>query len=319
MAAATTTAVRRCAAQYSIEVTPGAARKIANFGDIAGLRTGTSVNVTYLVGADIDESIDTCERLVQGGMRPVAHVPARAFASLGDAEGYLRALRGVGVEEALVLAGGAPAPVGALTESMQLLESGLFAKHGFAKLGVAAHPEGHPDISAAALDEALLRKASWAAAEGTELYFATQFCFEPQPIAAWEERTRVALRGALGAETRLPRVRLGVAGPAKVSSLIKFGAMSGVGASLNFFKKYSGNVFKLASRAAPDDVVAGVAAHMAATNSASEDGAGECLLEGLHFYPFGGFLSTLRWANAVEAGDFEMSADGLKFEVANKV
>ena len=111
-------------------------------------------------------------------------------------------------------------------------------------------------------------------------------------------------------------MRLGVAGPAKVSSLIKFGAMSGVGASLNFFKKYSGNVLKLASRAAPDDLVAGVAAHMAATDAASDGGAEECLLDGLHFYPFGGFVSTLRWANAVEAGDFEMSADGCNFEVA---
>ena len=74
--------------------------------------------------------------------------------------------------------------------------------------------------------------------------------------------------------------------------------MSGVGNSLRFLTKYSGNVLKLASKAAPDEVVAGVAAH----------GDEECdsLIEGLHYYPFGGFASTLRWANAVEQGDFSM-------------
>ncbi len=31
---------------------------------------------------------------------------------------------------------------------MQVLESGLLQKYGFEKIGVAAHPEGHPDIAA---------------------------------------------------------------------------------------------------------------------------------------------------------------------------
>ena len=29
---------------------------------------------------------------------------------------------------------------------MQVLESGLLQKYGFEKIGVAAHPEAHPDI-----------------------------------------------------------------------------------------------------------------------------------------------------------------------------
>ena len=313
MAASTRAAISRIASNYSIEVTPAAARKIADFGDVAGLRAGTGVNVTYLVGADIEESVATCERLAQAGLRPVAHVPARNFSSLDDVDGYLGALRGVGVKEALVLGGGAPQPVGALHETMQLLESGLFARHGFTRLGVAAHPEGHPDIAAPELDEVLVRKAQWAAAEGVELYFATQFCFEHAPIAAWEERVRGLLRAALAEGAVLPRVKLGVAGPAKISSLIKFGAMSGVGASLNFFAKHSSNVLKLASRAAPDELVAGVAVHADTGEGPEQDGA--CLIEALHYYPFGGFASTLRWANAVEAGDFELSTDGQSFSV----
>eukprot|EP00937_MAST-01D_sp_MAST-1D-sp2_P003795 g3795.t1 len=301
-------AVQRLAARYSVEVTPAAARKVKGcFSDVAGLRAGTTVNVTYLVGADIEESISTCERLARAGMRPVAHVPARSFASLGDADEYLTRLRGVGVDELLLLGGGAEVPTGALHESMQLLEAGLPQKHGFSRVGVAAHPEGHPDIGPEALRDALLRKAAWAHDCGAELYYETQFCFEPEPIAAWERDTRAALREALGADAPLPRVRLGVAGPAKISALIKFGAMSGVGNSLRFVSKYAGNVLKLASKAAPDELLLGLARH--------QEEEPESLIEGLHYYPFGGFQATLRWANAVEAGHFDLAAGGAGFTV----
>ena len=85
---AATPLLRECIGDYSIEVTPGAAKKIDSFADVALLAPGTTVNVTYLVGADIDESISICARLVDGGMRPVAHVPARAFVTMGDAEDF---------------------------------------------------------------------------------------------------------------------------------------------------------------------------------------------------------------------------------------
>ena len=95
-----------------------------------GLAPGTNVNVTYLVGADINESLDICDRLVQGGMKPVAHVPARAFLTLSDVEDYLSKLHDLGCREVLVLGGGAAEPVGDLHESMQILESGLFPGSG---------------------------------------------------------------------------------------------------------------------------------------------------------------------------------------------
>ena len=252
--------------------------------------------MTYLVGADIDESISICARLVDGGMRPVAHVPARAFVTMGDAEDYLSRLRGVGVEDVLVLGGGAPQPAGELHETMQILESGLLQRYEFKTVGVAAHPEGHPDIPEDELLDALLRKAAWARDHGVDLYFETQFCFEPEPIVEWEKRTRAALtshlkgtdsnvkvadgtRPAAHSDGWLPSVRLGVAGPAKISSLIKFGTMSGVGNSLNFVSKYAGNVFKLATKMGPDELILGVAEHR------REDP--ECMIEGF-IHPSGG-------------------------------
>ena len=157
------------------------------------------------------------------------------------------------------------------------------------------------------VDAAVLKKAEWAAAEGITLHYCTQFCFEPQPIIDWEARTRAALRQRLGPDKKLPFVTLGVAGPAKISALIKFAQMSGVGASMRFVTKYAGNVLKLATKAAPDELVAGLAAH-----SMSDD---EFLVKRLHYYTFGGLNSTLAWANGTAGGDFELAADQKSFSV----
>jgi len=284
-----TTLVQSCLANYSIEVTPGAAKKVSSFAEVKGLAPNTNVNVTYLVGADINESLSICERLVEGGMLPVAHVPARAFPTLLDVEDYLSKLNQLGCREVLVLGGGAPEPAGELHETMQILESGLLQKYGFHKVGVAAHPEGHPDIPSEELRSALLRKALWARDNNVQLYYETQFCFEPEPILEWEMATRRMLQEHIDDPAAMPIVRLGIAGPAKISNLIKFGAMSGVGNSLRFFSKYAGNVFKLATKATPIEVIMGVAQH--------QEDHKDCMIQGLHFYPFGGLMSTLKWVN----------------------
>lgn len=167
---------------------------------------------------------------------------------------------------------------------------------------MAAHPEGHPDVSNDVMEEALLRKAEWASANGIDLYYETQFCFEPEPLIKWEEHVRKLLTKRLGSTANLPFVRLGVAGPAKIHSLIKFASMSGVGASMRFVTKYAGNVLKLATTAAPDELVVGLSEYQTAEPA--------CLFKGLHFYTFGGLKPALRWANSTAAGNFERSGAG---------
>eukprot|EP00928_Gymnodinium_smaydae_P027358 TRINITY_DN21185_c0_g1_i1.p1 TRINITY_DN21185_c0_g1~~TRINITY_DN21185_c0_g1_i1.p1 ORF type:complete len:330 (-),score=48.36 TRINITY_DN21185_c0_g1_i1:295-1284(-) len=295
-------AIQKCGSGYSIEVTPMAAKRVTSFAEVQGLNPGTVVNVTFLVGSSVEDTINICERLQTSSMKAVAHVPARAFASLKDVEGYFDRLKNVGVQEVLVLGGGADKPAGDLSEAMQILESGLTQKYGFSRIGVAAHPEGHPDVKADIMEDALLRKADWAAANGIELYYETQFCFEPQPIVVWEKHVRNLLRKRLGSSAKLPSVHLGVAGPAKIANLIKFASMSGVGPSIRFVSRYTGNVFKLATTSAPDELLTGLAAYQSAEP--------ECMIRTLHYYTFGGLAPTLRWANGVAAGSFEVNGCG---------
>jgi len=156
--------------------------------------------------------------------------------------------------------------------------------------------------------EALVRKVRWAREHGVHLYFATQFCFEPEPIMRWEAKVRELLQRELGVEAAsLPRIHLGVAGPAKIANLIKFATMSGVGESMQFVTKHTGNAMKLMSTAAPDELIVGIASYQASD--------ADCLISAMHFYPFGGVQKTVNWANQVESGSFSFAVDGKGFEV----
>jgi len=282
------------------------AKKVPDFAAVEGLHPGTTVNVTFLVGSDIDDTINICKRLQDGGMNAVAHVPARGFVSLKEVESYFDRLADCGVKECLVLGGGADKPLGDLSEAMQIMESGLLQKYNFSRVGVAAHPEGHPDVSNEVMNDALLRKAEWAAANSIDLYYETQFCFEAEPLIEWEQHVRGLMTQRLGASAKLPAVHLGVAGPAKIHNLIKFAAMSGVGASMRFVTKYTSNVLKLATTSCPDELVVGLSAYQTAEPA--------CLFQRLHFYTFGGLNPTLRWANGAVAGEFDRAGSGFSMK-----
>ncbi len=88
--------------------------------------------------------------------------------------------------------------------------------------------------------------------------------------------------------------------------------MSGVGPSMRFVTKYAGNVFKLATKAAPDELIAGLAAHQIMDSSGDE-----FLVNRLHYYTFGGLNSTLQWANSTAEGHFTLAADGKSFDVSS--
>ena len=100
-------------------------------------------------------------------------------------------LTAVGVDDLLVVAGGV-AQVGEFHESAQILDSGCLEEAGIRRIGVAGHPEGHPEIGADDLARALATKNRIALERGLDLRTVTQFCFAAAPIVAWERRIREA-------------------------------------------------------------------------------------------------------------------------------
>ena len=285
--------IQQAAAHWSIEVTPAGATKIDNFADC--LDPGTTVNVTFLPGSDPMDTVEVAERLHNEGMNPVPHLAARSLRDTDQLDTLLAAYTSrCAVNEVLVIGGGVDHPVGAFSDSMQVLETGLIQRYGIQNVGVAGHPEGSPDITQSEIADALAAKNRLAKRDGLKMYIETQFCFEADIVLAWERDVRAA-------GNALP-IRIGIPGPATIKTLFRFAQISGIGPSMRFISKQARNVAKLMTVQSPHLLLADLAAGMSADP--------DCLIQHFHFYPFGGFAKTAAYASAVANGHIRILPKG---------
>lgn len=269
---------------FSIEVMPRTAARIEDFRAI--LPAGTRVYVAHLDGTDYDDMRATARRLVDDGFAVMPHIPARGIASRAELDRMIAGYSDVGVRQALVIAGGITTQRGPFCDSMQLLETGVFDSHGFTDLHVAGHPEGNTDIDPsggiANVSAALLRKNAFQAETDARMAIATQFCFEAQPVIDWAEHLRAS-------GITLP-VHIGIAGPAKLQTMIKFAMACGVGPSLRVLQRRAADLTKLLTPFEPTEVLAELARHKAAHP--------EFAVERVHFFPLGGIGATTDYTAA---------------------
>ena len=268
---------------YSIEVMPRTAEKVEDFRAL--LPEGTRVYIAHIEGTPIEDMVRTAARLSADGMQVMPHFPARIIkdkAVLGD---WIARYQGeANVSQALLLAGGVTTPHGDFESSIQLLDTGLFDKAGFQRLHVAGHPEGNKDIDpsggTANVMDALAWKQDFSARTDAEMAIVTQFAFEAQPIIEWA--------GVLkDAGIDLP-IHIGIAGPAKLQTLIKFSIACGVGPSLRVLQRRAKDVTKLLLPFEPTDVVAELASYKAAHPDFN--------VSHVHFFPLGGIKTNATWA-----------------------
>ncbi|MCR9126513.1 MAG: methylenetetrahydrofolate reductase [Rhodobacteraceae bacterium] len=268
---------------YSIEVMPRTAEKVDNFRDL--LPEGTRVYIAHIDGTPIEDMVATARRLANDGFAVMPHFPARIIRDRATLADWIARYQGeAGVRQALLLAGGVNEPAGSFDNSMQLLETGLFDKAGFTRLHVAGHPEGNrdidPDGGARNVMEALRWKQKFSERTDAQMALATQFAFEAGPIIAWADGLRAA-----GID--LP-IHIGIAGPAKLQTLIKFAIACGVGPSMKVLQKRAKDVTKLLLPFEPTDVIAELAAHKAANPDFG--------VTNVHFFPLGGIKTNAQWA-----------------------
>ena len=274
---------------YSIEVMPRTAAKIADFKTL--LPAGTRVYIAHIDGTPIDEMVATAKRLAQDGFPVMPHFPARSIPDLATLRDWIARYQGeAGVREGLILAGGNSQPVGSLTSSIDLLQSGVFEAAGFTRLHVAGHPEGNRDIDPdgghRVTDEALRWKARYAADTGMDMAIVTQFLFDAASATQWIGRLRAD-------GITLP-VHLGIAGPAKLQTMLKFAIACGVGPSLSVLKKRARDLTKLLLPFEPTELVEDLA-KLAQANPAHTPDL-------LHMFPLGGIQPCVDWANRQGAG-----------------
>ncbi|WP_210280281.1 methylenetetrahydrofolate reductase [Martelella soudanensis] len=249
------------------------------------LPIGTPVYIAHIEGTPIEDMIATARRLARDGFPVMPHFPARLIADKVMLEDWIARYRGeAGVDRALLLAGGRSAPAGAFQSSMQMMETGLFDKYGFTRLHVAGHPEGNrdidPDGSTANVDAAIRWKQQFAERSDAEMAIVTQFAFEARPVLDW-------IAGLREAGVHLP-VHVGIAGPAKLQTLIRFAIACGVGSSLKVLQRRAVDVTKLMLPYEPADVLSDFA------RAASRDETPA--IAQVHFFPLGGIRACAEWA-----------------------
>jgi len=291
--------VRDFMAGFTIETTPGAAAKIADYRE--HLRPGATVAVTFLPGSDYAATVAVARRLRAEGFEPSPHIAARSITGEAVLRDFLARLRGeAGVTRAVVLAGAVDKALGPYDSSMAVLESGLLDEFGITTIGVAGHPEGSPDISDEALAAALQFKNDLAERSGADFYLVTQFVFEAAPVIAWERAVRAA-------GNRLP-VHVGIPGLATLKTLINHARACGIGPSMRFLTRQARNVARLVKVSAPDKLVLDLARH-------SKADAG-CGIVKAHIYPLGGLRRSAEWAYALSDGAFTAAGDVLTPDAA---
>ena len=209
-----------------------------------------------LPGDNFRNVVEKAKELVQFGFNPVPHFPARSIKNLNELREYTTKCKEIGVKQALVI-GGSSQPIGDFHCSLQLLETGLF--QGF-KIGIAGHPEGSPDISDSELEKAMKDKKPFAD------YIVTQWLLESQKILDFISKQS------------LP-VHVGITGPLKITSLLKFASIVGAKNSLNFLKSNATKAVDLLRPRDPNDLIAKI------KNST----------DNFHIYTFGGLKETNKW------------------------
>jgi len=224
--------------------------------DLSELPKVKDIYITMLPGDDYKGVANKAAELTKSGFNPVPHFPARSIKNQNELKDFVNRCKDGGVKQALVI-GGSAQPIGDFHCSLQLLETGLF--EGW-KIGIAGHPDGSPDISDEDLKKAMSDKKPYAD------YIITQWSLNAKPIAAFISKQT------------LP-VHVGITGPLKISSLLKFANIVGAKNSINFLKSNVTKALDLLKPRDPNDIIEQL-----------KESA-----DNFHIYTFGGLKETNKW------------------------
>ncbi len=268
-----------CPLPASIEILP---KQIPTSDQLRSLLpAGTRVYLTDIGTPGVNsEMLVAAQRLREVGCIAVPHLAARRIGSWEALEQRIGELAELaGVNNVLVVGGGITTPLGPYKSTMEILETGVLDRFGIKNVAVAGHPEGSPDFTAASAIEALRQKQAFAERTGTRLCIVTQFCFDPVRAMAW-----AADLAKIGID--LP-VHIGVAGPAKFATLIKYATLCGVGNSLSMLTRSAGNILSLATGYSPETFVSPIEQELATLARPT--------ISQMHIFPFGGLENASSW------------------------
>lgn len=265
---------------YSAEVTTPDRKSLDVAADM--MPPGSRVYIAAIPKDPPDKQIEVAGHVRDLGLEPVPHLVARNVRSLAAFEDHLARLKEASnLDRALVLGGDRDDADGEFTSALDLIETGLFEKYGIDKIGVGCYPEGHPRIPDAALKKAMFDKIAEAEKQNLQIILVSQLCFDAKTIVDYVRGLREA-----GVKARF---RVGVAGPAKPATLIKYAMICGVGPSLRAMRERQEMTKNLLMGETPEKLLTEIALAQLAEP--------ELDIWGVHFFTFAALRKTIEWAH----------------------
>ena len=233
---------------FSIEVMPKTAAKVEDFRAI--LPEGTRVYLAHIDGTDFAEMLATARRLVDEGFAVMPHFPARGIATRAELAARIAAYADVGVTAragdrrrhrharaaTITRRSSCSGPASSTRPASPSSTSPATPRATATSTRRAATP---PAWRRSVAKDAFQRETDAAMA------IATQFCFEAAPVIPGPTGSRAA-------GIALP-VHIGVAGPAKLQTMLKFAMACGVGPSLRVLQRRAADLTKLMLPFEPTD------------------------------------------------------------------
>jgi len=238
------------------------------------LPAGATVAVTASPSRGVAATVAVAEELAARGFAAVPHLAARSLRARGELAEHLDRLAGAGVREVFVVGGDAREPAGPFADGLALLRAIEDLGRRPSRVGVPSYPDGHHRVATEVL---------WADLEAKQVhadYTVTQLCFEADLVCAFVGAAR--RRGIA-----LP-VIAGIPGVVDAARLLRISVRIGVADAVRFARSHRATAGALvrSGRHRPDELVAALAAHVA---------AGDCALEQVHVYTFNQVEPTVRW------------------------
>lgn len=222
----------------------------------------------------VDETLELSEKLIAQGFQVTPHIASKCVRDEKHLEIIVKKLDALGVESIFVPGGDRPEPMGDFDNACDLLKALNKSGHNLKKIGIAAHPEGHPDISDEVLMDALEEKKDLAD------FIVTQMCFDANILSEW--LVQINKQGI-----NLP-VWVGLPGVIERGRLLRTSLRIGVGDSLRFLRKKSQVATELMKSSIynPDKLVRDISEH---------NDIPEANLAGYHIYCFNQIEITEKW------------------------
>lgn len=257
-----------------------------SFGKFAHrLPRGTDVFLNLFPKDTLERQIEICRQIGRLGLTPIPHLAARRTRSPDDVSRVLgRFTEDAGVRDFLIIAGDLQQPANDIRDSLDFMRLIRPNDFGIRRIGISGYPEGHPLISDRDLKESQQEKIALLKDLGIEPVVVTQFSFEPKAI----------VRFCKEIHSRYPdlKIKNGLPGPAKLTTLIRFAQRCGVKSSMRKMKALPVSTsLKLLQRVPPSPQAEALGRYRSEQNGNVT----------VHLFTFGGLEASLNWIEEATA------------------